>query len=140
MIDKFLKFWNGPQKEAILYVFFGGLATVISISSFWLCTDVFNWHYNIAQIISWICAVAFAFFTNKFFVFERKEKNAAVMVRESVSFVVMRLISGVLEWGIIYLMVEVWHTNELLAKTVGTIFVIIANYFASKFLVFKKPD
>ena len=57
-------------REFILYLFFGGLTTLVSILSYAFCERVLGLDPLVANIISWVIAVLFAFFVNKAFVFE----------------------------------------------------------------------
>ena len=140
MKDKIIKLWNKIGKEGFLYIVFGGLTTLISVLSYGLCTEVFNWGYTVGQVVSWILSVTFAFFTNKFYVFEKKDRKLAVMLKEGISFYLVRLVSGLAEWGLLVVMIDVWSLGEMPSKILTTIFVIIANYITSKFWVFKKND
>ena len=56
-------------KEVLLYLFFGGLTTVISIGSYSYCDVALHMNPLVANIISWILAVLFAYVTNKIWVF-----------------------------------------------------------------------
>ena len=82
MIKKlFLKY-----KELISYVFFGVLATIVSILSFKLFDVLLGPQlYLLSNVISWIITVIFAYFTNKIWVFESKSWKANVHVKEIVS-------------------------------------------------------
>ena len=67
-------------KEKINYVIVGGFTTVVSLASYYLCVSTFLNPSNpvelqAANIISWICAVTFAFFTNRKYVFESANVN-----------------------------------------------------------------
>ena len=56
-------------KEMLLYLFFGGMTAVISIGSYSYCDVGLGFDPLIANIISWILAVTFAYVTNKVWVF-----------------------------------------------------------------------
>lgn len=60
-------------KEVLLYLFFGGLTTVISIGSYSYCDVALHMNPLVANIISWILAVLFAYVTNKIWVFNAGE-------------------------------------------------------------------
>ena len=59
-------------KEVLLYLFFGGLTTVISIGSYSYCDVALHMNPLVANIISWILAVLFAYVTNKIWVFNEE--------------------------------------------------------------------
>ncbi len=134
MIGLIRKLW---EKEGIRYLFFGGCTTVISTVVFWLGLQM-KIPYLISQIISWIAAVLFAFFTNKAWVFRSNVWEPKVLLRELVSFVASRLFTLVLGTGILYACVEWLHLPEMAGKILSQIVEIAANYILSKLLVFVK--
>ena len=56
-------------KEPLLYLFFGGLTTLLSIFLYWLFAHPLGLAPLVANIISWILCVAFAYVTNRTWVF-----------------------------------------------------------------------
>ncbi len=134
------------HKEIINYLLFGGMTTVVSWSTYSLFVKAIGMSVGVGNILSWICAVLFAFVTNKLFVFESKTWQPATALREFVSFIGARLATGVIEWfGVPYFSTHglthpLFGVKGLLAKVVVSIVVIILNYIFSKFLVFIKKD
>lgn len=124
-------------REIIVYVFFGGLTTVVSWGSYFLLRLV-NVDYQLAQWISWAAAVAFAFVVNKLFVFRDRDKTAAGLTRQIWQFVSVRIASGVLEWLLMLLFVELINISDSISKIVVSVVTVIVNYIASKLLVFRK--
>ena len=148
MIKK-IKAFISEHREGVLYLLFGGLTTVVSIVSFAIFNAILGDDmYLISNLISWIIAVVFAFFTNKNFVFSSKANDRKTLLTEGGKFLSARVLSLGLEELILWLMLDVlgmsslilisFITGEIIAKTVATIAVVIANYFISKFFVFKK--
>ena len=72
MINNALKLYK-KHEEIINYLIVGGLTTIVSLASYALFTRIFYVHYAVSNVLSWICAVAFAYFTNKLFVFKSKK-------------------------------------------------------------------
>lgn len=90
------------KKELILYLVFGVLTTVVN----WIAFGIFKQFTPllIANVIAWVFAVAFAYVTNKLFVFESKSWEKNVFIKEVISFTGARLFSlGVEELGLIIL-------------------------------------
>ncbi len=123
-------------KEIILYVFFGGLTTLV------------NWavHFPVYQAtdmawfstaVAWTVAVLFAFFTNKPFVFESHDWSKQVVIPEFLKFIGCRVGSGVMELLLMGITVDFLHWNGIVMKIAISVFVIILNYIGSKWL-FKK--
>lgn len=124
--------WFNKGYEVLSYLFFGGCTTLINILTFWVLRLLKIGVYA-SNVGAWVVSVLFAFITNKLFVFESKG-NA---LKEGVSFFIFRLISLVFDMGIMYLLVDVLNTNDLLSKVLANIFVIIINYVFSKIFIFK---
>ncbi|MBP5272388.1 MAG: GtrA family protein [Clostridia bacterium] len=137
--DLYLKY-----KEIINYLIFGGLTTVVSWGTYSIFIKGFGMEVAVGNVLSWICAVLFAFVTNKLFVFESKSWAPVTAVREFFSFIGARLFTGAIEWvGVPYFSTHglthpLFGVKGLLAKIVVSIVVIIMNYVFSKFLIFIK--
>ena len=126
-------------KELFFYGVFGVGATVINIVSYRVLANTFGKKYFlIANIIAWILAFIFAFITNKLFVFESKSWEAQIAIKEFVGFLSARLATGILDTVLMWLFVSVISLDDTLSKIIINILVIIINYVASKFFIFKK--
>lgn len=136
-MDTVLNVFN-KYKEVILYLFFGVLTTIVSLTSYYLCSEVLHIHYLISNVISWVFAVAFAYVTNRIFVFESKSNDLNSVLREIITFVNCRLLSGVIDTGVMFLLVSVLFINDLYAKLFTQVIVVVLNYVFSKLIIFKK--
>lgn len=125
------------NRETISYLIFGVLTTLVDLIIYQLLL-LTGLHYLIAQGIAWSGAVAFAFVTNKLFVFESKDTSRSVVLRELISFVGGRVISGVISTVLLAVLVESFFVSEMPAKLLTQIFVVIANYVLSKLFIFRK--
>lgn len=127
-------------KEIILYLIFGVLTTIISLATYYLLVytildpDI-ALELQFANIISWCAGVVFAYFTNRKYVFESRNKNK---ISESIKFVSSRLITLFMDMGIMYVGVTLLHFNDKILKIISQIVVILTNYLFSKIIVFKK--
>ena len=126
--------------EGGLYIVFGGLTTVVSYLSYALAAKLFHIDFMISEIISWICSVLFAYITNKRYVFESNEHTPLGLLREFCSFVASRLFSLGCDLFIMWIMVDRFGINDIVAKIAASIVVLIVNYVASKLLVFRKKS
>lgn len=127
-------------KEVILYVVFGVLTTVVSLVTYYICVGTFLNAENaiqlqIANIIAWIVSVAFAYITNRKFVFESTNKNK---LGEATKFVTSRIATLLMDMFIMFLGVTLLKLNDGIIKLVSQVIVIVANYVFSKIFVFKK--
>ncbi len=133
------------NKETINYLIFGVLTTIVSYVSFIAVIllsglengqDGYMIVLNTANIISWILAVSFAYITNKVFVFESKSFEFNVIIKESAAFAGARLFSLGCEIIWMNIVVGQFDMNESVAKILANVFVMIMNYFFSKFFIF----
>lgn len=131
------------HREMISYLFWGGMAFLLSMVLFWLFASKFGWGEVTSNNIDWIICVIFTFFTNKLFVFRSKTGSAKGFFKEFVEFVAARLFTLLLEDAIIWLLCSKmgWQTEvlELAAKLIGQFVVIVTNYILSKLWIFRKP-
>ena len=125
-------------EEFILYVFFGGLTTVVNIVVFWLFADAIKIHYLIANMAAWVASVLFAYVTNRKWVF--KSKNPKIL-KEFLGFASSRVSTLIMDIVIMWLTVNVIGMNYWIAKIfISSVIVTIANYVFSKLLIFKKKE
>ena len=159
-------------REAIMYLVFGVLTTLVSwvvrFGILWPGKAIFSIEdelsvqytalFTAASVISWICAVLFAFFTNRAYVFKDADKKANIWVQMA-EFFGGRLATFVLfEWllnlGVVFALgailpeqMEILTVDltpyrgagiEIVAMGIASVCNIVANYIIGKFLVFKK--
>lgn len=127
-------------KETILYLIFGVLTTLTD----WL-TYAWMRHigisYQLSTIGSWAAAVAFAFVTNKLFVFESKDLRPATLWKETVSFVACRVATGLFTLLAMIAMVDgLGITQDMICKVIVSAISLVLNYILSKLFIFKKPS
>ncbi len=136
MTELVKKFCN---RETISYLIFGVLTTIVNQVTFEVCKFM-GVNYVVSTIIAWVLAVAFAYITNKLFVFESKSWEMSLVLKEVSSFVACRLFSGACDLGFMVFTVEYIHINDSLAKLCSNVFVVIINYVFSKLFIFKKKS
>lgn len=125
-------------KEVLLYIFFGGLTTVVSIGSYAFFNVACGMNELIANVISWILAVLFAFLTNRIWVFAAPTKTVQEFLRQMVSFASGRVTTLIIEEIILLVFITLLHFNSMIVKLIAQIIVMILNYVISKLIVFKK--
>ena len=124
--------------DILAYLFFGGLTTVVNYLVYLPCYNWWGISGGVSNMIAWVFAVAFAFLTNKPFVFKSHDWSGKTLWPELTKFVGCRVGSGVLETAIIWLTVDMLQWNGLWMKLFTSVIVIVLNYFGSKFLIFTK--
>jgi len=112
--------------------------------------------YSIAQVVQWVAAVLFAFFTNRKWVFTDADKNVSVP-KQLVKFSAGRVVTFFMDfvvtffgaWGLsallpamtsVALLGREWNLAEIGAKVVAAVIVIVCNYIFSKIFVFKSKE
>lgn len=137
MIDK-IKALYVKYKSIVMYGIFGVLTTILNYFVYWLCAHPFSLDLLVSNVLAWIAGVAFAYVTNKIYVFESKEKSSKGIIRELFSFVMSRLFTLLVETVIMYIFAKKLGFNDLIIKLIANVVVIILNYVLSKLIVFKK--
>ena len=135
-------------REQVVYLIFGAGTTIVSYAVFWifhrLLGDELVW---LSTLISFIAAVAFAYPTNKIFVFQSRSWEPRFLWKELSAFLAARIVSFFVEEAGMILGVQVFRLGEysllgidgaMICKIALSVIVVIANYFFSKFSVFKK--
>ena len=130
--DKIISIYKN-NKEIINYIIVGALTTLVSILSYYLFRFIIK-NYVILSIISWICAVSFAYITNRIFVFESKNEN---IITELSKFFSCRLLTLGLEVSLMTLFVSGFHINDMISKIVLQFVILVLNYILSKLFVFR---
>ena len=124
--------------DILSYLFFGVLTTVVNYLIYLPCYNVWGFSATLSNVIAGVAAVAFAYLTNKPFVFKSNDWSAKTVVPELTKFVGCRLGSGVMETIIIFVTVDILCWNGNIMKLFTNVMVIVVNYLASKLLVFRK--
>lgn len=127
-------------KEILLYLVFGVLTTLVNIVSYYLFTRLLNLDPYISNTVAWILSVLFAFVTNKRFVFESKEKSWKIVLKEGISFLGFRLLSLGIDMGSMFVMLSLCKIDDMIAKIIANVIVVILNYIFSKVFIFKKEN
>lgn len=130
--------WMEKHYDILSYLFFGALTTVVNYIVYLPCYNLLHLSAAISNVIAWIFAVAFAYLTNKPFVFKSHDWSAKTVIPELTKFVGCRVGSGLLETGIIFVTVDLLLWDGNIMKLVTSVLVVILNYIGSKLLVFKK--
>lgn len=124
--------------DILVYLFFGVLTTLVNYIVYLPCYNLLHLSAAVSNAIAWVVAVAFAYLTNKPFVFRSYDWSAKTVVPELTKFVGSRVASGALETAIIFVTVDLLQWNGNVMKLITSVLVVILNYVASKLLVFKK--
>lgn len=125
------------NKETIIYIVFGVLTTAVDYISFTALYYGLQMNEIVGNTIAWAFAVAFAYITNKLFVFESKSFALKTLAKELPSFILARVLSLVVTNAFL-IFAKYISMNMLLAKAIISVAVIVINYVFSKLFIFKK--
>ena len=134
-------------EEKWLYLIFGVLTTVVSFVTAGISKNLFEaagcgkaFVAGSSTVVSWICAVTFAYVTNRLWVFESHAKGAKEITLEAASFYGGRLAT----LGVEAVMMTVgngWlNVNYWVMKIIANVIVLILTYVISKIFVFRNKD
>lgn len=134
-------------EEALMYLFFGVLTTVVSFITAGISksgleaisanTDLVS---TVSTVISWICAVTFAYITNRLWVFDSKASGAKSIISEAFSFYGGRILTLIVETAMMWLGYSHLGINYWITKIAANIVVLILNYVISKLFIFKTKE
>lgn len=153
-------------REIAVYLLFGVLTTVVSMGTYFgvlfigeellfISPDdkIFNVVRVVAEILQWVLAVLFAFFTNKKWVFTNADDNVSTtqqLMRFSASRLATLGVDALITFGTVWILLEVGYDEksvlgiaisaDLIAKLLASVVVVISNYVLSKLFVFKKKN
>lgn len=121
-------------KEALSYLFYGVLTTLVNWGVFQVLNDTFSVNWEYANVIAWIAAVVFAYITNRKYVFKSISPN---IIREFLFFTQLRFLSLLLDMLAMYILIEMITITPFMSKVITGILVLILNYIFSKKIIFK---
>lgn len=128
-----VKYW-----DILSYLIFGVLTTVVNYAVYLPIYNLLGLSAAVSNVIAWVAAVAFAFLTNKPFVFKSHDWSAKTVIPELTKFVSCRIASGAMETVILLLTVDLLGWNGNIWKLITQVLVVILNYVTSKLVVFRK--
>ena len=131
-------------EEIINYLIFGVLTTVVSVITYYIFANFLFQEKNditvqISNVLSWICAVIFAYTTNRKFVFKSKSTGKDKL-KEIFNFFIARVSSLVIDMAMMFVLFSVMHIDDTISKIIVQFVVVIVNYVFSKLFVFKKEN
>ena len=121
------------NKEVLLYLFFGGLTFIVSIATYAVFNVSMGINELIANVMSWVLAVLFAFATNRVWVFQAPTE----FLKQMLSFFGGRVVTLVIEEIILLVFITWLGFNSMVVKVIAQVIVIVLNYVISKFWIFK---
>lgn len=124
----------------LLYLIFGVLTTLINMVVYYIFFTRFHFANIVSNTIAWVTAVAFAFMTNKVWVFKSKSFEVKLILKELSTFVLARLATLGLDTAIMVIGVDLLKGNPIISKTISNVFIVVLNYIFSKLIIFRKKN
>ena len=124
-------------RETVSYLFWGVMTTLVNYIAYFALTRGFSLNHLIANASAWLISVLFAFAVNKFFVFRSYGCSPRTILIEFSEFCGARILSGLLETGMLYVFVDCLSFRDDVIKIIASIFVVILNYVFSKLIIFR---
>lgn len=137
MLRVFESFYK-KNKEVLLYLLFGGLTCIVSIASYVFFDVMLAMNELVANILSWILAVSFAYVTNRIWVFDAPTHTMREFLEQMASFFGGRVATLVVEEVILLVFVTLLAFPSVAVKVVAQVIVIVLNYVISKWFIFKR--
>lgn len=136
--------WYRKHQEAMRYLIFGALTTLVNILVYIVFAKVIlvnveieELKVNISEVVAFIAGVAFAYITNKLYVFKSKTENKMQLFREIASFTGCRIFTELI--SLLMMNMAIWFSiNDVFMKILANVVVIVLNYVFSKILIFRK--
>ena len=135
------------NKETVLYLIFGVLATVLNIVLFYLFINIWKMSTGLGNILDTIICILFQYFTNRIWVFESKN-NGKEAIKEFIQFILARSLTAIIDQIFVVVGVDFFVAKYVSysqqgifsvgIKVLSNIVVIVLNYIFSKLFVFNK--
>lgn len=141
MKDKIIELIK-KYREFMVYIVVGCLTTLVAA----LARFGFNFIFfggtaypsfaqnTVLSVVDWVAGVAFAYPTNRKYVFRSKNPN---ILAEASGFVVSRLATLGMDWGVTQLLGTILGINVYVTWFIKSVLVFVGNYVLSKIFVFK---
>jgi cell wall teichoic acid glycosylation protein gtcA len=141
------KLMSLTNKETILYLVFGVLATILNIILFYLFVNIMEISVGLGNIVDTIICIVFQYFTNRIWVFESKNSGGEA-VKEFIQFILARSVTAIIDQLFVVIGADILVVKLVIpskqsifvlgVKVLSNIIVIVLNYIFSKFFVFTK--
>ena len=125
-------------RALVAYAVFGVLTTATNVGAYWVLTRCLGWAEVPSSVGAWVAAVAFAYVTNRRWVFGSDATGAAEVARECAAFFAARLATGALDWLTMWGLVTVAGLPDLPVKVGSNLLTIALNLVLSKLVVFRE--
>lgn len=113
----------------------GGIAFLVDFGLLYLLTEFAGLHYLISAAVSFLFGLLANYFLSRVWVFDRRTMGNATV--EFAVFAVIGIVGLGLNEGIMWFVSEKIHFHDMIAKAVSAGIVLIWNFGARKFVLFR---
>ena len=129
---------QGLVGQSLRYFVTGGLAIIVEFGAFALALYYFDIHYLVANLIGLMAGNVVNYLLTVGWVFStEKRKMEKHVVLEVVVFVTISLVGMGLNEFLMYVFVGLLAIQEMVSKVGAAIIVLLYNFLARKFILFK---
>lgn len=135
--------WNKYHRE-IAYLFWGVVTTLVNLVVFQVLSSGIHWNYQVANVIAWFLSVLVAYLTNKVWVFDSHYTTWQAFGKEITQFFFYRWLTLLLDIAFMFVGITLLGLRnplqQFIVKLVDNVFVVVANYVFSRWLIFKDNE
>lgn len=122
------------KQQAIRYLMVGVLNNVFYYGAFVFCTYYLKLHYSIAVSVAYPLSILTGYGFNTKFTFSIKDFEVATFLKYTVVYAT----SFVINWSLLFLLIENYAFESMIAQLFGTAVVAVFNFACLKFIVYLK--
>jgi putative flippase GtrA len=133
--DNFYLFHKYPiAKEFVKFCLVGFTNLFVDIIVYFILTRLFNLHYIIAAMGSFVLAVSWSFVINRYWTFRHQGRDVG---NQYVKFLIANAFVMVLNLSLMYTLVDLLHVYDLLSKLIIAVILAFVNFTINKLWTFK---
>ncbi len=139
MYDSISRFIE-KNRWLVLYGVFGIGTIVVNMFIYGVCAMCLNMSTFVSNVFAWFISVLFSYIVNHKWVFENVSHDLYGVIRECISFIGCRVMTGIMDVLLMVFLVDFMFIHDMSAKILVNVVVIIVNLFACKHIVFKTTE
>ena len=126
-----------PLNKFIKFCVVGGLGTLLNLFILYLSVELFGLWYIYGAVLSFVIVITFNFSLNKIWTFKDRERESIAVTGQYLTYVVIGGIGMAINIACLYVLVEYFHIQYLLAELIAILIATLWNFQGTRFLVFK---
>jgi putative flippase GtrA len=119
------------DKDYVRFLLSGGFNTLLTFLVYSACI-LLGLHYALANAVAWAIGIAVSFFLNSRFVFRKAYSH-----KRFLCFVASNILSLILSMTLLFVLINVYSLDPILASVITIPVVVAVKFFAVKRIVFR---